>query len=295
MNSKLKGVFIPIVTPFSGQKPDIGALSFNIERWNQSAAAGYMPLGSNGEFAHMDDSEQDAVLNTVMRLRAPNKVVMAGIARHSVYNTIERGKRAQDCGADFASVLTPSYFASFMDDAALINYYSEVASVLTIPVLMYNCPKFAANVTISEAIVIELSKHPNICGMKDTSSGNIERYLAVRDASFDIVAGSISNYYAGLCAGASGGVLSLANYLPNECSRIQDLYESGDVEGARSLAAKLAELSKRATDKYGVAGVKAGCDVFGYRGGEVRSPLMNLTIEQRESVRCALEEGVDML
>ena len=291
MNLKLKGVFIPTVTPFANQKLDLSALSHNIEKWNRSAVAGYMPLGSNGEFVHMDDAEQDAVLDAVMRLRAPGKVIMVGIARSSAYHTIERGKRAAAAGADFVSVLTPCYFASFMDDAALVRYYTEVASALDIPILMYNCPKFASNVTISEAVVAELSSHPNIAGMKDTSSGNIENYLSIRDPSFEVVAGSISNYFQGLRAGASGGVLSLANYLPDECSRIQPMFEAGDAEGARVLAEKLGALSKRATDKYGVAGVKAGCDVFGYRGGEVRSPLANLTNGQRAEVRAALTEG----
>ena len=291
MNPKLKGVFIPVVTPFSDQKLDLGALGYNVDRWNESAVAGYMPLGSNGEFAHMDDAEQDAVLETVIRRASPDKVIMAGIARPSAYHTIERGKRAAGCGAHFVSVLTPCYFASFMDDAALIRYYTEVADALEIPVLMYNCPKFASNVTVSENVVTKISGHPNIAGMKDTSSGNIEKYLAVRDPSFEIVAGSISNYFQGLKAGSSGGVLSLANYLPDECARIQPMFESGDVDGAAELTVKLGALSKRATDKYGVAGVKAGCDAFGYRGGEVRNPLANLTAEQREEVRRTLIEG----
>ena len=291
MNAGLRGVFIPVVTPFTSAGPDIAALEHNVERWNGTAVAGYMPLGSNGEFAHMDDAEQDAVLETVVRRAAKHKVIMAGIARPSAYHTIERGKRAAAAGAKFVSVLTPCYFASFMDDAALIGFYSEVADALEVPVLMYNCPKFAANVTLSENAVAVLSEHPNIAGMKDTSSGNIEKYLAVRSLGFEVVAGSISNYYRGLAAGASGGVLSLANYLPDACARIQPLFEAGDREGAAALAERLAALSKRATDKYGVAGVKAGCDAFGYIGGEVRSPLANLTAEQKAVVKRELLEG----
>jgi len=291
MNPKLKGVFIPAVTPFKGQKPDIAALCYNIERWNGTAVAGYMPLGSNGEFAHMDDAEQDSVLDAVVRTAAPGKIIMAGAARNSAYHTIERGKRAADRGAHFVSVLTPCYFASFMDDAALIRYYTAVADALEIPVLLYNCPKFASNVTVSEAVVAALSGHPNIAGMKDTSSGNIEKYLAARGPSFDVVAGSISNYFRGLLAGASGGVLSLANYLPEPCARIQPMFESGDAEGAAALAEMLGALSKRATDQYGVAGVKAGCDAFGYIGGEVRNPLANLTDDQRAEIKKVLLEG----
>lgn len=291
MNPRLKGVFIPTVTPFINQKLNITALRHNIERWNGTPVAGYMPLGSNGEFAHMDDPEQDAVLDTVVKFAAPDKVVMAGIARPSAYHTIERGKRAAALGAHFVSVLTPCYFASFMDDAALIRYYTAVADALEVPVLIYNCPKFASGVTVGDAVVAELSKHPNIAGMKDTSSGNIEKYLSLRDPSFEVVAGSISNYFQGLTAGSSGGVLSLANYLPEDCARIQPMFESGDTGGAASLAGKLASLSKRATDKFGVAGVKAACGIFGYIGGEVRNPLTDLTEGQLREMKRTLLEG----
>jgi 4-hydroxy-2-oxoglutarate aldolase len=291
MNSKLKGVFIPVVTPFTAQKVDLGKLTHNIRKWNETPVAGYMPLGSNGEFSHMDDEEQLSVLKAVMESKAPEKVIMAGIARQSAYSTVEFGKKAQDMGVDFVSVLCPSYYASFMKDEALIRYYTAVADALEVPVLLYNCPKFAANVTISTDVVRVLSQHPNIAGMKDTSSGNIEKYLEVKDESFDVVAGSISNYLTGLLSGASGGVLSLANYLPGPCCGIQPLFEAGRIEEVKQLSDKLAALSKNATDKYGIAGVKAGCDMFGYMGGEVRNPLADCTPEQKEMIRQAFIES----
>ena len=55
-----------------------------------------------------------------------------------------------------------------MNDTALIKYYTAIADALSIPVLMYNCPKFAGRYHIFEVVKI-LSNHPNIMGMKDTS------------------------------------------------------------------------------------------------------------------------------
>jgi len=291
MNQKLTGVFIPIVTPFKEQKVKLEMLASNIEKSNSTPVAGYMPLGSNGEFIHMDDEEQLAVFRTVRKNAGKDKVIMAGIARQSAYCTIEFGKKIQDEGVDFFSVLCPSYFASAMTDAALIRYYSAVADSLSVQVLLYNCPKFAAGVTLSPQVVKELSKHPNIAGMKDTSSGNIEKYLEVKESGFEVVAGSIENYLLGLMKGASGGVLSMANYLPEPCCRIQDLFISGRVEEASYLSGKLINLNKGAAGKYGVAGVKAACDMFGYIGGEVRNPLADCTEAQKESIRQAFSEN----
>lgn len=291
MNDKLIGVFIPVVTPFTEQKVDLGKLAYNIQKANLTPVKGYMPLGSNGEFAHMNDEEQLSVFKTVKENAAKDKVIIAGIARQSAYCTIEFGKRIEDIGADFVSILCPSYFASLMNDSALIKYYTAVADALSIPVLLYNCPKFTAGVTISPEVVKTLSEHPNIVGMKDTSSGNITKYLAVKNDSFDVLAGSITNFLEGLKAGASGGVLSMANYLPEACCSLHEMFKQGKVAEAEALSDKLIRLSKNATDKYGVAGVKAGCDIFGYKGGEVRNPLSDCTPEQKEMIRMAFAEA----
>ncbi|MGI6188873.1 MAG: dihydrodipicolinate synthase family protein [Caldicoprobacteraceae bacterium] len=291
MNDKLAGVFIPVVTPFTHQKVDPGKLAFNIQKANQTPVKGYMPLGSNGEFAHMSDEEQLLVYKTIKENAAKDKVILAGIARQSAYSTIEFGKRIEDIGADFVSILTPNYFASFMNDTALIKYYTAIADALSIPVLMYNCPKFASGVTISSEVVKILSSHPNIMGMKDTSKGNISKYLEVKDENFDVLAGSITNFLEGLKAGASGGVLSMANYLPEACCLLYETFKQGNLEEAERLSSELIRLSKNATDQYGVAGVKAGCDIFGYMGGEVRNPLTDCNEQQRNEIEKAFIEA----
>lgn len=292
MSKKIKGVIIPVITPFTDQKVDLDKLAYNIQRTGASPVAGYMPLGSNGEFAHMDDEEQLAVLRAIKSNVPKDKIFMVGIARQSAYSTVEFGKKAADMGADFVSVLSPSYFTSFMTDEALIKYYTAVAEGLPVPVLMYNCPKFAAGISLSENVVAELAKHPNIVGMKDTSKGNIEKYISlVEEEAFGIIAGSIENFFAGLMKGAAGGVLSMANFLPEECCRIQALFEKGEVKQAEELSDKLRALNKAGAGKYGVAGVKASCDLFGFKGGEVRIPLLDCTCEQKETIRKAFVEA----
>jgi 4-hydroxy-2-oxoglutarate aldolase len=292
MNKKLTGVFIPVITPFTDQKVDLGKLAHNIEKADRTSIAGYMPLGSNGEFAHMDDEEQLSVLRAIKRHAGKDKILMVGIARQSAYSTIEFGEKVINEGIDFVSVLTPSYFTALMTDDALIRYYSTVADRVSVPVLLYNCPKFAAGLRLTEAVVAELAKHPNIAGMKDTSKGNIVTYLSITEKEdFEVVAGGIENFLEGLEHGGSGGVLSMANYQPEECARIYQLFVSGRTKEAGELSDRLIALNKAGAGKYGVAGVKAGCDIFGFQGGEVRIPLQDCTAEQRKEIRKAFADA----
>jgi len=180
----------------------------------------------------------------------------------------------------------------FMTDDALIRYYTRVADESPVPVMMYNAPKFAAGLTFSVSLVSALAGHPNIAGMKDTSKEEISLYIDAvpKGADFHVMAGSIEKFYSGLTRGAVGGVLSIANYLPDLCCRLQELHEAGNHEEARKLDLHARDLSKNAAGNYGVAGVKAAMDLLGYQGGIPRNPLLPLDNGARAQLKAALEK-----
>lgn len=287
----IKGVLAPMATPFlQGGEVDLDGVRHNVSRMNATTLSGFFVLGSNGEAAHLTDAEQYEVLRVARKEADPAKLFVAGISRQSAYATIEFGKKAQDVGVDYLSVLTPSYFAPAMNDARLIAYYTHVADSLDTPVLLYNCPKFAAGITLSPEAVAELAKHPNILGMKDTSPGPIEKYMECRNAAFSVVSGSINTIMRALEHGSTGGVLSMANFLPDETERICALYFAGDHAGAAAQAERLIALNNRISGKLGVAGVKCASDLLGYRGGYVRSPLTMPGVDAAKAVAEALRE-----
>jgi 4-hydroxy-2-oxoglutarate aldolase len=45
------------------------------------------------------------------------------------------------------------------------------------------------------------------------------------------------------------------------------------------------------TARFGIAGLKAALEMLGYYGGPVRSPLLGLTEEERQTLRGILQEG----
>ncbi|HOV88362.1 MAG TPA: dihydrodipicolinate synthase family protein, partial [Syntrophobacteraceae bacterium] len=162
IKEKLEGVFPPVMTPFVGGKIDFRKLTANIEKMNPTRLRGYMPLGSNGEFRSLTDDEALSVVKIIAGAKDPDKTLMVGTGRESAYATIEFTKRAADLGIDFASVLTPHYYAKKMTDLALVRFFTEVADNSPVPILMYCAPGFAAGVVLSPRAVSELASHPNI-------------------------------------------------------------------------------------------------------------------------------------
>lgn len=180
-----------------------------------------------------------------------------------------------------------------MSDAVLLKYFTDVADAVRTPCLVYNAPQFSAGVTLSVALVKDLAKHPNIVGMKDSSTGNIEGFLfAVRD-QFAVMAGSANFFLSALFMGATGGVISLANAFPPIACELYELAVKKQYEKAISLNEKVLRLNKAVSGKGGVAAVKYAMDLAGLAGGNPRLPLLPLKDEDRDGLKKALErEGM---
>ncbi len=286
IKQKLSGVFAPVVTPFKDDKLQLESLRENLQKLNNTDLTGYFALGSNGEFRSMSDKEQKSVL-AIFAQEKGEKVIMVGTSCESTKQTIEKTKKTADMGFDFASILTPSYFAKKMSDDILAGYYMRIADSSTIPILLYNAPGFSNGVQISPKVVKKLSQHENIVGIKDSSPAGPDRFLGQlnRAQEFYILAGSANFFYSSLHLGAIGGIISLANVLPVPCCRLYQLFLEGTYDEALELHFRLQRLNSAVSGTHSVAGVKGAMDVTGFKGGEPRHPLLPISEAEKDEIR----------
>ena len=284
------GVLPPLVTPFEKDRFCGEALRENVSRLNSTGLAGYVVLGSNGESVYLDDDEALQVVETVAESRGPDMTLVVGSGRESTRQTVEFSRRAAAAGADAVLVVPPSYYRGAMNDSALEFHFRSVADALEIPVLLYHVPKFAP-VTFSPTLVVNLSSHPNIAGMKDTSGDMVFLGSVLRECpeSFQVFVGTASALLPGLALGAVGGILALANVAPELCVSLHDLVTRGDLDGARKLQYRLLPVNQAVTARFGIAGLKHALDLLGFRGGEPRRPLEPLSRKQQEELARVLE------
>lgn len=283
----IRGIFAPIPTPFD-ERGDIAydRLAENLDRWWATDLTGIVVLGSNGECVLLTNEEKRELIRFVCRRAPAGRPVIAGTGGESTREAIELSKFAADCGAVAALVITPAYYKGSLTDAALAAHFAAVADASPIPVMLYNMPR-NTGVNLSSKLVIELSRHPNIAGIKD-SGGNIvqiaEIIAGVR-SDFAVFAGSGSFLYPTLALGGAGGTLAVANVIPDECARIFRFTEEGRHDEARRLQLAILELNNAVTAKYGVPGLKAALDLLGYYGGAPRLPLQAATAAVRDDLR----------
>ncbi|MHB8278266.1 MAG: dihydrodipicolinate synthase family protein [Candidatus Humimicrobiaceae bacterium] len=287
---KLSGVLVPICTPFSNGKVDIDKLERNMEEFSQTDLQGLFALGSNGENCLLAEEERKKVLSTILKKRRSNQLVMAGCSHESTQGTINLTKWVAEIGAEVASILTPHYFKKDMSDQAIIKFYEEVANSSPLPVVIYNAPGFAGGLALSVNVISTLSKHPNIIGMKDSSPTGPGIFLTAVDKEFSVMAGSADIFLSTLVMGGVGGVLSIANFHPQACCWLYELFIQGKIEKSKYFQHAIIRLNRAVSGKYGVAGVKAAMDIVGLYGGDPRLPLLPLNVEEKKNIYNALNK-----
>jgi len=289
-NSKiLLGIYAPIPTPFTKNGVDYDKLKTNLVKWLRTDLTGFFVLGSSSESVYLTLEEKEKIIKLVCS-NVSNKRIIVGTGCESTRETIYCTHRAAELGADAAVLIPPHYFKGNMNDYTLKRYFFDVAEDSPIPIVIYNMPK-NTGINLSSDLVVQLSKHENIIGIKD-SSGNIVQIaeiIAGASRSFSVMAGSASFLLPSLCIGASGGILALANILPNECIRIFNYFKQGNLLEARKLQLKILPVNKAVTSRWGIAGLKAAMDICGYFGGEPRLPILPLKKEAREELNKLLQ------
>jgi 4-hydroxy-2-oxoglutarate aldolase len=160
----LEGLHIPLTTPFQADgRVALPKLAANVARYSKTPAAGLIVLGPSGEPTLLSDDETRDVLRTAAEGAAPEKVLIAGIARDSVRSVLAL--------ADFAAQL--HYDAILVGDPGLrvtnialprnrrlmrLAFFQTIADCSPLPVVLLRPPGEET---------MELTSHPNVLGLAD--------------------------------------------------------------------------------------------------------------------------------
>lgn len=289
----LKGCFPPIPTPFDEQgRVDHDHLASNLERWQKTPLRGFAVLGSNGEAVMLREAEKLEVWQTAREAIDHDHIFMAGTGCESTAETVELTEKAAGIGADVALIVTPHYYKGRMDRRALVTYYTRIADRSPIPVVLYNVPA-STGLDMGADVVIELSAHPNIVGLKESSGSVVKIGQVVAGAAegFQVLAGSGSFLLPTLSVGGVGGVMALASVAPHELNEIVTSFNSGDLKKAKDIQVRLIAPNAAVTSQFGVAGLKAAVDLIGMYGGQPRPPLLPLEPSQQEELKRILAKA----
>ena len=280
------GIFPPITTPFDRATGDFAPVQFrqNIERLLAAGVSGIVVAGSTGEAALLDADEQRRVVSVARTAMTNGTWLIAGTGGESTRETIALTRAATAEGADAVLVRPPSYYSAGTSPASLLAHFRAVADASSVPVLVYNIPKYT-HLALAPSLLQQLAAHERIIGVKD-SSGDPKSVAAYREAVPDwtVVVGGASLLLTALELGCQGGIIGVSCYAPGLCVQLVREFTNGNRTAASALQERITPLDKEIVGKLGPAGVKAAMDAAGLYGGPVRAPLAPLSDQDRERV-----------
>jgi 4-hydroxy-tetrahydrodipicolinate synthase len=134
-------------------------------------------------------------------------------------------------------VLLPFYF--FTTQEQLIGYFSDIASAVDLPILVYDNPVMTKNRILPETIGTLRTRIPRIIGIKESDSDciNLQNllYLARDDEEFSVFTGNECLSLVALQMGCSGFIGGLHNIFPHLAVALYDAFCAGQMEKARHL------------------------------------------------------------
>jgi len=285
MSHKLEGIFAPVNTPFNGnEEVDYAGFSKNLQFYIKSELSGLLILGSNGEYKSLTEEEKIEVIKSSAEMIAGRKTIIIGVMYESLYLAKSFIEKVRHFAIDYLLVQPPFYFRGKFTEEDYYQYYLEFSRISPFPILIYNAPGFSG-VDFSEQLISRLAELDMIVGIKDSS-----KLPKVFSTNLTVLTGTANTLFGMLEKGAKGGIVSLANFLPELPVQIYNEYMKGNKEKAKSLQETAIQLNGLISGKSGVAGVKAGMDAVGLVGGELRKPLQRLSVAEVEKIRKSIKE-----
>ncbi|HET6670710.1 MAG TPA: dihydrodipicolinate synthase family protein [Pyrinomonadaceae bacterium] len=272
---KLRGILLPFTTPFKqNEEFDAEGLRANLRHWNSTGIAGYVALGSTGERVNVSENEYLQIIECARDEVPQNLSFIVGAGQESRRGSINEVKRAAEAGADAVLVITPHFYRAAITQTALVNHYLAIADASPVPLLLYSMPDLTG-VRIEPETAAELSVHPNIIGIKDSSAdvAKLRDTQRLSPADFAVLTGNGTVLYEALRAGAWGGILAVGCVATFCCLEIFRLVRAENNDQALALQEKLTPLALAVTKRYGIGGLKASLNMLGLAGGAARLPL----------------------
>jgi len=296
--AQLRGSIVPLMTPFTPEGDvDHDSLANLVEWQLASGTHGVSIGGSTGEPGAQSIEERAAAIETVTRTVADRVPVVVGTGTAQLHETMEVTARAMELGIDASLIITP-YYARPTQEALYVWYKTIAAEFPELPIIAYNVPSRTA-VDIAPETVARLYRDvENFVGIKETTKDfeHFSRVIQLCGRDLVVWSGIELLCLPLLALGGAGFLSATANIAPAAHAQMYELWEAGDLEGARAIHYGLHPLVDLLFVETNPAPGKWVLEQRGLiRSGYVRPPLITPTDAGLAKMRALLSEGEQYL
>ncbi len=283
----IKGIWTAIVTPMQlDGDVDHQALERLIELQLADGIDGFVVLGTTGEYATLDETERESVLDTVSRVVNGRVPLIMNASANDTRVAIANQRRL----AERDDVLATLHVAPWYNkptQTGLYGHFSAIADSSDKPILLYNVPGRTASDLLAETVCKLAKQHHNIIGIKE-ATGAIQRSQEIiglvrqHRQDFSVMSGD-DGFILGLLAIGGQGVVSVTSHLcAKELKEMADAFEAGDIQRAQRLSIYVSRFVEPMFFRTSPSPVKAALSMTTMKGRmtpNVRLPLAPLSDE----------------
>lgn len=283
----IHGSIPALITPFRDGMVDERAFQSFVEHQIAEGSDGLVPCGTTGESPTLTGAEQARLVRLCVEAAGGRVPVIAGAGSNSTAHAIELARAAKAAGADALLIVAPYYNRPSQE--GLFAHYQAIHDAVDAPIIVYNVPGRTV-VDISVETMARLAQLPNIIGVKDASSdlARVARHRDLCGEAFIQLSGDDATAAEFCALGGRGCISVTANPAPKACAQMQAAFARGDIDAARAIDARLAQLHKALFVEPSPAPAKYACALLGHGREEVRLPLVPCTEAGKAAVRDAM-------
>lgn len=288
MNKPLfTGACTALVTPFLDGAVNYPMMEQLLKRQMDSGIRAVVVCGTTGEAPTLSDDEKLELFHRAKAYTGGECMIIAGTGSNSTSHAAQLSLAAENVGVDALLIVSPYYNKATPE--GLVAHYMTIAHSVGIPIIAYNVPG-RTGVDIPVSVCQRLASISNIAGIKEASSDITKITKLCRNGNdFTVWTGNDELIVPAISLGAKGVISVLSNLLPVQTQAMAQAALNGDLDTAADLQQQLQPLIELLFCEPNPIPIKAAMRYFGYDCGSPRLPLTELSNENKERLKKALE------
>jgi len=286
MDEQLRGMTVPLVTPFTASLAvDWRAFDAHVERMLAAGVTALLPGDLVGEGWALDTDERLALVQRTVELAGSRAIVIAKVMETSLPAAARFARAARARGAHAVKLILPS---EARVTPALEEYVGATGPDSGGPFLVET-----DGGSLPLALIDRLAAQPEFVGIEETSL-DLDRFDLLVERygqQGKVIAGSEDALGFTLLLGAAGFMTATPNFAPAFMRALWQAGSRGDVretlERYRRLRRyrRLFQAELRAGRPMFASYTKAALELLGHPVGSPRPPLRRLTDAERDTLR----------
>lgn len=234
---------------------------------------GLVIAGTTGEAPVLSDDERLSLFAAV--IEAVSIPVIAGTGTNDTAHSVGLTRAAASMGA--AGVLAVCPYYNRPSQAGIEAHMRAIAGASDLPVMLYDIPVRSGR-KMSTAMMLRLAREVvNVVALKDAAGnpGETASLIASAPAGFEVYSGDDGLTLPLMASGIVGAVGVATHWTGPDHQQMFDLWERGDIAGARTVNARMLESFAFETgdDAPNPIPTKAMMRHLGFSVGQARLPM----------------------